>query len=96
MGHSDYFVNTFQWLFQLFNSSSLRPKADSFGLSHRQKNNPNIGHKEIYIIYAIESRQVVKMTFDTKVFCYRLNIKMSYQYRDPHVKDKTVTRPPYL
>ena len=27
----------------------------------------------------------------------RLNIKMSsYQYRDPHVKDKTVSRPSYL
>ena len=27
----------------------------------------------------------------------RLNIKMSsYQYRDPHVKDKTVLRPSYL
>ena len=27
----------------------------------------------------------------------RLNIKMlSYQYRDPHVKDKTVARPSYL
>ena len=29
--------------------------------------------------------------------CGRLNIKMSsYQYRDPHVKDKTVLRPSYL
>ena len=27
----------------------------------------------------------------------QLNIKMpSYQYRDPHVKDKTVSRPSYL
>ena len=27
----------------------------------------------------------------------RLNIKMSYfQYKDSHVKDKTVSRPPYL
>ena len=27
----------------------------------------------------------------------RLNIKMSpYQYKDPHVKDKTVSRPSYL
>ena len=26
----------------------------------------------------------------------RLNIKMSYQYRDPHVQDKTVSRPSYL
>ena len=26
----------------------------------------------------------------------RLNIKMSYQYKDPHVKDKTVSRPCYL
>ena len=26
----------------------------------------------------------------------RLNIKMSYQYMDPHVKDKTVSRPSYL
>ena len=26
----------------------------------------------------------------------RLKIKMSYQYRDPHVKDKTVSRPSYL
>ena len=27
----------------------------------------------------------------------RLNIKMlSYQYRDPYVKDKTVSRPSYL
>ena len=27
----------------------------------------------------------------------RLNVKMSfYQYRDPHVKDKTVSRPSYL
>ena len=27
----------------------------------------------------------------------RLNINMSsYQYRDPHVKDKTVSRPSYL
>ena len=27
----------------------------------------------------------------------RFNIKMlSYQYRDPHVKDKTVSRPSYL
>ena len=26
----------------------------------------------------------------------RLNIKMSFQYRDPHVKDKTVSRPSYL
>ena len=28
----------------------------------------------------------------------RLNVKemLSYQYRDPHVKDKTVSRPSYL
>ena len=26
----------------------------------------------------------------------RLNIKMSYQYMDPHVKDKTVLRRSYL
>ena len=26
----------------------------------------------------------------------RLKIKMSYKYRDPHVKDKTVARPFYL
>ena len=26
----------------------------------------------------------------------RLNIKMSYQYRDPHVKDNTVSRPSYF
>ena len=26
----------------------------------------------------------------------RLNIKMSYQYRDSHVKDKTVSWPSYL
>ena len=31
------------------------------------------------------------------VMAGRLNIKMSsYQYRDPHVKDKTVSRPSYL
>ena len=41
--------------------------------------------------------------FQLKVICNelviwgRLNIKMSsYQYRDPHVKDKTVSRPSYL
>ena len=26
----------------------------------------------------------------------RLNIKISYQYRDPHLKDKTISRPSYL
>ena len=43
--------------------------------------------------------------FETWLYCFvgflvswgRLNIKMSsYQYMDPHVKDKTVSRPSYL
>ena len=36
-------------------------------------------------------------TFNTLRPGGRLNIKMSsYQYRDPHVKDKRVSRPSYL
>ena len=41
-----------------------------------------------------EGTRIVVPTMTTRG---RLNIKMSsYQYRDPHVKDKTVSRPSYL
>ena len=41
--------------------------------------------------YDLISRQAISGPGD------RLNIKMSsYQYRDPHVNDKTVSRPSYL